>query len=272
MRIWHQSYNVLGDVPRYEVVLEEHVQQVTSDDVTVDVRGMDPGTYPTNFPITRVRYLYITSLLKEQYVRAALQAQAEGYDAFFIANIADTGFEEIRSLLEIPVIAYGQASMLFGATLGEPVGVVSFAKSLVEPQLRRLATQYGIRDLLGPVVPISIQYDELLEAFERPAPIVDRFVESARAAIELGANVLMAGEGPLNTLIARAGVSDVDGVPVLDSMAVGLALCEVRARFYRKYGLTHSKQGFFYETPPAEVVEATRRQYLVDHRSPQDVP
>ena len=32
----------------------------------------------------------------------------QGYDAFLIATIPDTGFEEIRTLVDLPVVTFGQ--------------------------------------------------------------------------------------------------------------------------------------------------------------------
>ena len=45
--------------------------------------------------------------------------------------------------------------------------------------------------------------------------------------------MIVPGEGPLNVFLADQGVSRIDDVPVIDSLAVGLAMCEVRARMYR---------------------------------------
>lgn len=261
-RIWHQSYTVLNDVPLYKSALRDHFEKVIGPDTTVESHGMAPNTYPGDYPLTHIRYLYLSSLHKEQFIRAALRAEAEGFDAFYIANIADTAFEEIRSLLRIPVIAYGQASLLFAATLGQPAAVVSFVADVVGPQLRRNAAQSGLGDMLGPVLQLSVPFDDLLKGYEDPAPVVALFTDVARKAIALGANVLIPGEGPLNVLLARAGVAEIDGVPVVDSFGVGLSFCEMRSRFYRTTGLTHSQSGFFYATPPPEVVEETRKRYF----------
>ncbi|MFB9712694.1 hypothetical protein [Arthrobacter methylotrophus] len=67
---------------------------------------MRPGTYPSEYPGTRIGYGYLSGLHKEQFVAAALQAQDEGYDAYLIATIPDTGYEEIRSLVDILGIVF----------------------------------------------------------------------------------------------------------------------------------------------------------------------
>ena len=261
MRVWQQGYVVFEDHPLLKAAIQEHLKTVAPD-ITVDIHGATPGTYPTNYPLTHIQYYYLASLHKEQFIRAALQAEAEGYDAFFIGSVSDAGFEEIRTLLNIPVIGYFQSSILFAATLGAPVGVVSFVPEVMEPQLKRFSALYGVPDLLGPVVPLSVPFDELIEGFTDPTKVIDRFTQAARVAIERGANVLIAGEGPLSIQLARAGVSAIDGVPLVDSFGVGLSFCEMRARFHRLTGLTPRQDGFYYGTPPLEVVQETRRRYF----------
>ena len=259
-RIWHQSFTVLDDVGPYVDAMRRHLGARALPGTTIDFHGMRPGTYPSAYPGTHIGYGYIAGLHKEQFVAAALQAQDAGYDAFLIATIPDTGFEEIRSLVDIPVIAYGNASVAFAATLAPRVGIVNFIDAL-QPQLRRNMANYGFGEIVGPFVSIGRGFSDIVAAYENPAPLVDAFTIAARTAIQQGAHVIIPGEGPLNVFLADQGVSRVDDVPVIDSLGVGLALCEVRARMYRSAGLRPSRRGFFFETPPAEVIEGARSLY-----------
>jgi len=47
------------------------------------------------------------------------------------------------------VIAYGNASVAFAATLAPKVGIVNFIEEL-QPQLRRNMNLYGFGELVGP--------------------------------------------------------------------------------------------------------------------------
>jgi allantoin racemase len=261
MRIWHQSFTVLADVGPYIDALRRHLASRALPGTEIDFHGMRPGTYPSAYPGTHIGYAYLAGLHKEQFVAAALQAQDEGYDAFLIATIPDTGFEEIRSLIDIPVVAFGNASVSFAATLGAPVGIVNFIDAL-QPQLRRNMSHYGFGELVGPIVSIGRGFDDIVSAYAEPAPLIDAFTVAARDAITQGAQVLVPGEGPLNVFLADQGISRVDDVPVIDSLAVGLALCEVRARMYRDAQLYPSRHGFFYAQPPVEARESARSLFL----------
>ena len=264
-RIWHQSFTVLEDVGPYLAAMRRHLSARALPDTTIDFHGMRPGTYPSAYPGTHIGYGYIAGLHKEQFVAAALRAQEQDYDAFLIATIPDTGFEEIRALVDIPVIAYGNASVAFAATLAPRVGIVNFIDAL-QPQLRRNMATYGFGDLVGPIVSIGRGFSDIVSAYENPEPLLDAFTAAARTAIDQGAQVVIPGEGPLNVFLADQGVSRVDEVPVIDSLGVGLAVCEVRARMYRAGGLRPSRRGFFFQTPPPEVIASARSLYYGDAR------
>lgn len=260
MRIWHQSFTVLDDVPSYRDAVARHLDRAARTDVTVDLHGMTAGTFPTDYPGTHIGYGYLQGLHKEQFVQAAQRAQDEGYDAYFIATFVDAGYEEARSLVDIPVVAYGQASMLVASMLGDRVGVVNFIDVLV-PQITRNMKLYGLGDLLGPFVKMEAEFGDLMGAHDDPAPIIDAFREGARKAIAAGANVVIPGEGPMNVFLADHGVSRVDDVPIIDSLAVGLKMCESLVDLRNTTGLAASRRGMYLAQPPLDAVSAVRSFY-----------
>lgn len=260
MRIWHQSFTVLDDVPRYRDALRRHFATVTADGTAVELHGMKPGTYPSDYPGTHIAFTYLSGLHKEQFVQAALRAQDEGYDAFFIATLPDIGFEEVRSLVDIPVVTYGQTSVLAAAGLGDRVGIVNFIGAL-EPQLRRNMRNYGLDALVGPIVQVDAAFHDVMAAYANPGPLLDAFTVAARAAIAAGANVIVPGEGPLNVFLADQDVSRVDEVPVVDSLGTCAKTAELRAQQYRATGLRPTRQGFWHAQPDRELLDAAREWY-----------
>ncbi|MFC5753662.1 aspartate/glutamate racemase family protein [Actinomadura rugatobispora] len=259
-RIWHQSFTVLDDVPHYRDALRRHLDAVARPGTTVELHGMAPGTYPGSYPGVHIGHLYLTNLHREQFVRAALEAEERGYDAFFIATIPDTGFEEIRTLVDIPVVAFGNASVAFAATLGSRIGIVNFIAAL-EPQLRRNMAAYGLGALVGPIVQVETAFTDVMAAYADPGPLVEAFRRAARTAIAEGADVIVPGEGPLNVFLADQGISRVDDVPVIDSLGTGLALAETRAAFHRRTGLHPPRTGLYFSKPDPAMVKAARAFY-----------
>jgi allantoin racemase len=261
IRIWHQSFTVLEDLPAYAGLLQRHADEVTASGTSVVLHGMRPGTYPSEYPGDHIRYSYLQRQHTQQFVDAALQAQGEGYDAFFIATIPDVGLEDIRTLLDIPVVGFGQASLLVAATLAPRVGIVNFIEAL-GPQLRRNAESYGLGRLLGPIVKLRAEFGDVTAAYADPDPLVKVFREAAREAIDHGARVVIPGEGPLNVFLADHGITEVDGIPVIDSIAAALSMCELRVRLQRTTGLSApTTGGLYHDRPPAELVAAVHAFY-----------
>jgi hypothetical protein len=46
MRIWHQSFTVLGDLPGYEDTMRRHLTKVLRNDTEIVFHGQLDGTYP----------------------------------------------------------------------------------------------------------------------------------------------------------------------------------------------------------------------------------
>ena len=261
MRVWHQSFTVLEDLPDYVHLLDEHVKHVTRPGTEVVLHGMRPGTYPSNYPGDHIRFSYLQRRHTQQFIDAAIQAEAEAYDAFYISTIPDVGFEDIRTLVDIPVVALGQASLLVAATLARRVGIINFIDAL-RPQLRRNAELYGLGGLLGPVLPLGLSFNDLLAGYEAPAPVIDTFRSVARRAIDDGAEVIIPGEVPLNVFLAHHQVSEVDGIPVLDSFAAGLKMCELRVDLARCSNLRPVRgAGLYHDRPAPELVSAVHDFY-----------
>lgn len=262
MRIWHQSFTVLDDVPHYRDALQRHFAAQVGPGTSIDLHGMAAGTYPSDYPGTHIGYAYLSGLHREQFVHAALRAQDEGYDAFLIGTIPDTGFEEVRTLVDIPVVAFGHTSVLMAAQLGDCIGIVNFIEALA-PQLRRNFRSYRVDRLVGPIVQVEAGFADVMAAYAQPQPLLDAFATAARRAIAEGATVIVPGEGPLNVFLADQGVVEVDGVPVLDSLGTCARVAELRGAQHRDSGIVPSRVGFYGAQPPRELVDAARSFYGV---------
>ena len=250
---------MLDDVPHYRDALQRHLSAQAADGTTVELHGMRPGTYPSAYPGTHIGYAYLAGLHKEQFVEAALRAEDQGYDAFLIATIPDTAYEEVRSLVDIPVVAFGQTSVLMAGMLGDCVGIVNFIAAL-EPQLRRNLHSYRLDALVGPITQVDAAFTDVMDAYDDPQPLLDAFSVAARRAIAAGANVVVPGEGPLNVFLADQGLTRVDDVPVLDSLGTCVRVAELRAAQHRA-GLLPARTGFHHAQPPRALVEAARAFY-----------
>ncbi|MCM3388937.1 aspartate/glutamate racemase family protein [Ureibacillus chungkukjangi] len=260
MKIWHQSLTSIENVPAYRDAVIAHIQKVARPDVEVVLHGMSNETYPTEYPGHFITYSYLQNLHREQFIKSALIAESAGYDCMFIGTIPDVGLLEARTLVDIPVIGYGQASLHIASMLGDRIGIVNFLAPLAD-QLRYNAGRYGLSEKLGPIVQTKIGFYDILEGFNNPQPIIDSFIETAEEAIKQGADVIIPGEGPMNVFLATHGVTRVGDVPIVDSFAAGIKMCESLTDLKKNSGVTMTRKGYYNAKPPEEAVIKLREFY-----------
>lgn len=260
MKIWHQSLTSIEEIPEYKTAVIDHLLKVARPDVDVVLHGMSKETYPAQYPGHFITYNYLQGLHKEQFIRNALIAEKAGYDAVFIGTIPDVGLIEARSVVDIPVIGYGQASMHIASMLGSKIGIVNFLAPLAD-QLRFNAAQYGLAQKLGPIVQANIGFYDILQGFNNPEPIIEAFTKAAREAIAQGADVIIPGEGPMNIFLATFNIHHIDAVPIVDSFGAGIKMCELLVDLKKTSGMSITRVGYYYEKPATEIVEKLRAHY-----------
>jgi allantoin racemase len=251
IRIWHQSFTVLSDLGAYDEALREHFKRVSRPDTEIVMHGMRPGTYKTNYPGNDIRHVGLQYLHSIQFVKAGLEAQQQGFDAYAISTLPDPALREIRSLLDIPVVGYGESAMLTSCLLGSRFSILCFISELAD-LLADNARRYGMRDRLIGVSDVGFRFHDVLAGFSEPAPLIERFVAAARKQIANGADVIIPGEAPLCVLLAKHGISNVDGVPILDSLSCWVKHAEMLVDLQRQSNITACRKGYFHEPPPAD--------------------
>ncbi|MDO9403998.1 MAG: aspartate/glutamate racemase family protein [Polaromonas sp.] len=253
MKIWHQSFTVLEDLPAYADAMKAHIRKVVRPDTEVVMHGQLRGTYPGNYPGTDLGYAALYQMHGIQWVVQALKAEREQFDAYAMATLPNPLIREIRTLVDMPVVGYGEASMHMACMLGHRFGLLIFIDRMA-PLFHEQIAGYGLPTRCAGVRPVGFTFQDVLAAFSDPTPLLERFHASARALIAAGADVIVPGEMPMNILLASNGITQVDGVPVIDGLAVTLKLTECMVELRQSIGLRQSRHGFFGEAPdPARV-------------------
>lgn len=263
MKIWHQSFTVLQDLGAYDAALRSHFARVARPDSEIVMHGMHPGTYRANYPGDDIRYASLQYLHGMQFFGAAIRAQEEGYDAFAISTLPDPGLREIRSMLEIPVVGYGESAMLAACLLGHRFGILVFIPELA-PLLEDNVRRYGLQERFAGVRDAAFRFTDVLPAFAEPAPLIERFRSAARGLIARGADVVIPGEAPLCVLLAANGVSEVDGVPVLDALSTWIKSAEMLVDLRRQSGVRGCSRGYFHAAPGRERLQELAKFYGLD--------
>lgn len=230
----------------------------TSDETTEVIAGAArraarPGTeivamQPDWGPVSAEGYL-------ESYITAAavlekLSDLTEAFDAVVMAGFGEHGREGARQLLDIPVVDITEASAQLAALVGHRFGVVTTLDTTVEVIRDSMRNSGSLRRCVGiaatnvPVGDIHTDVEESIQAV----------VASSRTLMEAGADVIVlgcAGFAGLDPVLESAL-----GVPVIDSVAAGVALAEALVHLQKKT----SKQGPF---RPAKETSAWRARAVV---------
>ncbi|WP_185266101.1 aspartate/glutamate racemase family protein [Halopseudomonas xiamenensis] len=248
IRIWHQSFTVLSDLGAYDAALRAHFRKVARPDTVIDMHGMQPGTYRSNYPGTDIKHAALQYLHGLQFMANGINAEAQGYDAYAISTLPEPALREIRSLLRIPVVGYGESAMLTACMLGRKFGVLVFIDELAE-LVADNAERHGLGQRLSGVRHVGFGFNDVLAAFEQPDRLIERFQAAAHGLIEAGAEVIIPGEAPLNVLLATHGINQVDGVPVLDSLGAWIKQAESMVDLQRANGTASCDRNYFSARP-----------------------
>lgn len=267
MKIWHQSFTVLEDLSPYRDALERHFAKVARPDTKIDLHGMQVGTYRSNYPGSDIRHAAFQYVHGLQFMAAALKAQQEGYDVFALSTLPEPALREIRALVNIPVVGYGEAAMLTACMLGRKFGVLLFIDDMDE-LIAQNAVNHGLASRFAGAVPVGFTFNDVLKGFEDPTELIERFRSSARKLIAQGADVIIPGEAPLNVLLAQNGIAEVDGVPILDSLATWIKQAETLGDLRRLCGIKTSRKGYFHSLPDPGRISEIFSFYGLDRLQP----
>lgn len=265
MRIWHQSFTVLSDLPAYRDAMERHIRRIVDPGTVVELHGMQPGTYPGTYPGADIGFAALYALHGQQWLAQGVLAQRQGFDAYALCTLPNPMLREVRSVLDIPVVGYGEAAFHLACQLGHRFGILLFIDRMA-PLYQEQLHNHGLASRCAGIVSVGFSFDDVLAAWNEPARLIRCFEEAAGRLVDAGADVLIPGEMPLNVLLASHGVRTVGHAAVVDGLAVTLKQCEMLASLRRTVGLSPSRHGWMNAQPDPARVEQVLAFYGV-HRT-----
>lgn len=248
MKIWYQSASGYGFEPvwdEYGRTLEAQCRNVLHKDTEVHVIGIPVMVRDIENWRSLQYYQNAQTLQNMQH------AQRDGYDAFVIGCTLDVGLAEGKSMLDIPVVGISETAYRMAMTMGRLFAVVTSSPAFSEVYGEQVE-RYGVasRYLRGPfIVPAS--EEEIATALTKPQPLIEKFKVAASKAVADGASVIIPGPAFLATLAHRAGLTQVDGALVLDTVSVAVKTAEMLVEL-KKAGVGPSRRIGVYCKPAKE--------------------
>jgi len=107
-----------------QTMIEACAKGVLRTDTQIYIRGLShaPADSQTSPECYRDSFYQLLSTV--QFVKAAIEAQRQGFDAVIMNCFDDLGVEQARSVVDIPVVGIGSASLFFAAQLGRRIGLI----------------------------------------------------------------------------------------------------------------------------------------------------
>jgi len=176
-------------------------------------------------------------LLDIAVFEAGLDAEREGYDAVVIDTVSDSGADALRSMLDIPVVAPGRASLIFALTLGRRFGVLA----QWEPALARyekVLDEWGLRTRCAGVEHFDTPPDFSNLLAGKHDVVLPRMEAACRRLVDRGADVICLGSTTMHQ--AHTHLAAVVDVPVINPGPLSYKLVEMMLGL----GLSQSRTGY----------------------------
>lgn len=199
-------------------------------DVTFHFKPVKTG--PTSFTSPHDWLLLDIALFE-----AGLDAQKDGFDAVVIDTVSDSGADALRSVLDIPVLAPGRASLIFSLSLGRRFGVMA----QWEPALARyekVLDEWGLRSRCAGVEHFDSPPDFANLIIGKEDAVLPKMEAACRRLIERGADVICLGSTTMHQ--AHGHLSSVLEVPVVNPGPLSYKLIQAMLSL----GLSHSRTAY----------------------------
>jgi len=265
MKLFYQSMGVArrSQTGPYAVALSSILRGSVEPGTQIDVHGLGPGKAIAD------QYRYLELLDTAEVLDNGLRAEREGYDAFLIGNVFEPGMHALREVLNIPVLGLLESSVHIACLMGASFSIVN-----VNPKFTRKVTEnIGSTGLQGRLVSIDemrVERGQVLDrAFEDKAvrdQVVGQFIDAARIGIGKGAETVIPAGGIVMTILAFAGVHQVDDLPIVNGLIALTKLAEMAVRIRRLTGVFTSKRMMY--APPTGTLLADIRAAYGDHVYP----
>ncbi|MEM9059443.1 MAG: aspartate/glutamate racemase family protein [Pseudomonadota bacterium] len=248
MKLWYQSYVDYEHGAAYWDALRVHLDAIREPETSIDIKGITPYDSYAH-PVVEWR------CAREMMVQA-VEAERAGYDAFIVGHFQDSGLYEVRSMVEIPVVALGEASMLYACQLGQRIGLITLNKRFVAGHLHQIR-KYGLEHRVTGVHGMEFEPGQLMAAIGDPTKLEDAkriFEAQGLPLVESGIDILIPAGGI--PMLAFSGISDhrVGRAPVINGIPIVVKMAEMAVKLRRLTGLSVSRVSDYVKAPD-EVIE-----------------
>ena len=248
-RIWAQGATDQVGHRSYLAKLLPYIQASADPEFEVTFHTTTPSVTTTH-PLSEFRFA-------RAVIRAAIEAEQQGCDAFYMNHFQDVGLAEARSAVSIPVLGLGESTLLYSCTLGRKLGLLAINPAFV-PVHEEQVTRYGLTSRVAGLRSLDLKISDYMEGFESEpmrAHIAAAFEREARALLAAGADVIVPTGGIPMMMFGTPG-ANIDGAPIVNGCSVVIKMAEMAIKLKSMTGLAASQRPTSgYAKPSAQVLD-----------------
>jgi allantoin racemase len=222
MRICIQSGTPLGTSeiyrPYYESLVR-HARRVSRPDTVCEFPNLGK-----NYPGAARSRTHL-HLVTHETIKSAMRAEREGFDVF-LTQCLDLGFDELREVVDIPVVFMTQATLAYYSQLAPNFAFLVNGERL-HYFFEELAGRYKVEDRMVPGAYVTFAFTDYANLWNNPEPFVEEFMKVAGDLARRGATSLYPAGLYLSQWLIDQGIREVDGAIVMDPLAIGIRTAEL---------------------------------------------
>ena len=249
MKLWYQSYVDYENGAAYWDALKAHLDDIVDEGTEVHIKGITP--------FDSYAHAVVEWRCAREMIVNAVAAERAGYDAFIVGHFQDSGLYEVRSMVNIPVIALGEATMLYACQLGQRSGLVTMNRRFI-PGHQHQIRKYGLEHRVTGVHAMTFEPGQILAAIgnaEKLSNVKALFEEQGRALVEAGCDILIPAGGI--PMLAFSGIKDhrVGHAPVINGIPIVVKMAEMAVKLRQMTGLGVSRVSDYVKAPDHVIEE-----------------
>ena len=247
-RIWFQGATDRVHMAPYISRVEAHLKAI-----------LDPEfgyTFNTTSPPATTTHALTEFRIAGAFVRGAVKAEKQGFDAMAITHFQDAGLAEVKSVAKIPVLGLGETTLFHACTLGRKLGLVTINPTFI-PWHEDQVIRYGLQSRVVGVRAVQATVKDFIDAFaskEAFNRLYPKWERECKALLAAGADVIVpAGGLPMMLYGAKPGAS-IDGAPIVNGITLIAKSAEMAIKLRRGAGMFAVSRRSNYAHPPEKAL------------------
>jgi allantoin racemase len=248
-RIWFQG--ATDRVAHHEYIsrLEPHMRRMLDEPYDFTFNTVTPPATTTH-PITEFR-------MARAFIRNAVQAQSQGFDAMAITHFQDAGLAEAKSVVDIPVLGLGETTLMHACTLGRKLGLITINPTFI-PWHEDQVTRYGLSSRVVGVRAVDCKVSDFMDAFackQGYDALYPKWEREVNMLLNAGADVIVPAGGLPMLLFGGQHAAMMGGAPIVDGLALIARAAQTAIQLRERCGLGVSRRSNFAHPPDKALAE-----------------